>query len=265
MLGKTIFTLLIGALLFTACTSQAQPVTEVLPVSTDTVTATSNPLPTPNPTQTATIPTPLPTSTRQPVTNITVVLFGDSITWGQALYGSPLGTYLATLLPGISVDFKPMGYSCQRVDSLPISGCGGQINTPAPFDVFENVIIPMKPAYLLLFFGMNIRDNSDVDNQITDYAKIIDTMPGTLVIILTPVHDCSDPIHDKILDLLADREIAFSAGSGTPLIDVRSFLGVGPSECSLYYGSDQVHPNAIGQKYISKYIAGELARIITKP
>jgi lysophospholipase L1-like esterase len=82
---------------------------------------------------------------------------------------------------------------------------------------------------------------------------------------LTPVHDCSDPIHDKILDSLAYKEIAFSAGSGTPLIDVRNFLGVGASECSAYYGSDQVHPNAFGQKYISKYIAGELARIITKP
>lgn len=222
--------------------------------NTPTVTATTIPTTTPIPTNTA-IPAASATVENR---HVSVILFGDSITKQQILFGNPLGTELVKNLPDKLINFTTMGYSCQRINSDPIWGCAGLKYIPAPLAVYKQEILPANPDYLLLFFGMNIKADSDIHDQIMIYEKIAKQMPDTTVVILTPIHNCSNQVHDKLLDKLADTEFSLAEKIKINLIDVRSYLGNTLDACKLYYSNDLVHLSRPGQEYISQFIAMEL-------
>ena len=178
------------------------------------------------------------------------------------MFNKPLGTELVKNLPDKLINFTAMGYGCQRINSDPIWGCGGLKYIPAPLTAYKQEILPTSPDYLLLFFGMNIRADSDIHDQIMIYEEIAKQMPDTSVVILTPIHNCSNQVHDKLLDKLADTELLLAKRININLIDVRSYLGNTLNVCKLYYSEDLIHLSRPGQKYISQFIAMELTKTI---
>jgi lysophospholipase L1-like esterase len=209
--------------------------------------------------------TPRPTEAPQPPmptekSDLKFVLVGDSITRGHSLYGAPLQKYLADDIPDKKVELEIEGYPCQRIDGKPLQFCGGVFNIPAPLDAIEKDILPEKPDYALLWFGMNVRDEKDARKQIDSYREIAGKMTeaGIRPVILTPISDCRDPVHNKVLSALAEDEKKLAAEEGYQLIDTRTQLDGSAASCAKDY-SDKIHPNRAGHDKLGRYIADELA------
>jgi lysophospholipase L1-like esterase len=198
--------------------------------------------------------------------SLEVILFGDSLTKGQDMFGLPLKSALIAALPGWEISVEAKGYSCQNIDSKVRTACGGMYDIPAPLDVFVSEILPLKPDYVLLWFGMNVASKIDVDSQLSSYSLISDQMreSGINPIYLTIIHDCGNSTHDQLLAELSSRITELGDEKNIEVIDVREFLWANPNSCSWYYSDDKMHLNRSGQDVVGDYIAKSLSVFISK-
>lgn len=178
--------------------------------------------------------------------DLSIVLFGDSITQGHYNYGNYLQAYFN-------------GNFDKKVDVFITQGLGGlRVDNQASKEMFTNEIIPRNPDFVLMWFGMNSLENYPTVHQDT-YQEMIEIMlsKGITPILLTTSPTCSAYTSrdfsylDTIVQM--DKNLA-TYYDGVYLIDVRDELNKAIGDNCAEYFADGYHLNKKGHDLFAQIV-----------
>lgn len=178
---------------------------------------------------------------------LTVVLFGDSITQMHYDYGNYLQYYFNN-------NFD------QKVGVLITQGLGGmRVDNQKSIDMFNNEILPLNPDIVLMWFGMNSLEDYPKVHQ-TTYQSMIETMlsKGITPILITTSPTCSeytDRNFDYLNNIIQSDKYLASNYEGVYLIDFRQEFNkvISVSGCGGYF-ADGYHINSEGHDYFAQLV-----------
>ncbi len=177
---------------------------------------------------------------------LTVVLFGDSITQMHYDYGNYLQYYFNN-------NFD------QKTSVLITQGLGGmRVDNQKSIDMFNNEILPANPDIVLMWFGMNSLEDYPSVHQDTYQAMIEEMLKrGITPILLTTSPICSEYTSRDFSHLnnivQIDKNLA-NYYDGVYLIDVREELNKLISSGCAEYFADGYHINSKGHDYFAQVV-----------